>query len=567
MRKNVEFQMEDVAEIPQWTESYPEHKFTVYKCCFLSTKPNAHKLNIGDSVLRKYADTILGNFLVAKVQFGDAMSHEKDEIIYGYFPREQEVEFVEDDDVTKAYAYAVVSKRYSKEFNGIFEFDNLRNSSVEMAVETDDDNENSVLSFDIFGLTCLGKRINGSCPDADIEMVRFTAEEADAYFAKNADAVSSLKQFVETRKQSMAEKKTYKVDKSKESMSNDDWSEVDKADLRNKIMAASNRAKLVKDVYLLVENGWEDSPSENLKYPVMELSGDTFVYNRKALASALAYAKQNNEQAVVNKIEKIYKRLDLDDTDGKEEKMSMEIEFAAVNIGDLWGRLWHEIDETCHWEYGIEGIYEEDNKKFAILRDRDQKLYRLDFSLTKEGLTVADEVVEVEQEFIETDNMKKFDEPENVSDYRIAERDDDDDDKDDDDDDDETKMSEDEMMAKIAQLEKDIEERDNIIMERDTELADLRAFKRSVNEKERAMTVESVMCDIKDYVDNLTYNDLRDEGLACEFAALDAWVNKAKATCFGAVKKTRKNNGNSDTTVWGFSAPIEPVKKHTSIWE
>lgn len=566
MRKNVEFQMEDVAEIPQWTESYPEHKFTVYKCCFLSTKPNAHRLNIDDGVLREYANTILGNFLVAKVQFGDAMSHEKDEIIYGYFPREQEVEFVEDDDVTKAYAYAVVSKRYSKEFNGIFEFDNLRNSSVEMVVETEDDDENNVLSFDIFGLTCLGKRINGSCPDADIEMVRFTAEEADAYFAKNADAASSLKQFVETRKQSMTEKKTYKVDKSKESMSNADWSEVDKADLRNKIMAASNRAKLVKDVYLLVEDGWEDTPSENLKYPVMELSGDTFVYNRKALASAMAYAKQNDEQAVVNKVEKIYKKLDLDDTDGKEEKMSMEIEFAAVNIGDLWGRLWHEIDETRHWEYGIEGIYEEDNKKFAILRDRDQKLYRLDFSLTEEGLTVADEVVEVVQEFIETDNMKKFAEPENVSDYRIAERDDDDDDKDDDDDD-ETKMSEDEMMAKIAQLEKDIEERDNIIMERDTELADLRAFKQSVNEKERAMTVESVMCDIKDYVDNLTYNDLRDEGLACEFSALDAWVNKAKATCFGAVKKTRRNNGNSDTTVWGFSAPIEPVKKHTSIWE
>ena len=566
MRKNVEFQMEDVAEIPQWTESYPEHKFTVYKCCFLSTKPNAHRLNIDDGVLREYANTILGNFLVAKVQFGDAMSHEKDEIIYGYFPREQEVEFVEDDDVTKAYAYAVVSKRYSKEFNGIFEFANLRNSSVEMTVETEDNNENNVLSFDIFGLTCLGKRINGSCPDADIEMVRFTAEEADAYFAKNVDAASSLKQFVETRKQSMAEKKTYKVDKSKESMSNADWSEVDKADLRNKIMAASNRAKLVKDVYLLVEDGWEDAPSENLKYPVMELSGDTFVYNRKALASAMAYAKQNDEQAVVNKVEKIYKKLDLDDTDGKEEKMSMEIEFAAVNIGDLWGRLWHEIDETRHWEYGIEGIYEEDNKKFAILRDRDQKLYRLDFSLTEEGLTVADEVVEVVQEFIETDNMKKFAEPENVSDYRIAERDDDDDDKDDDDDD-ETKMSEAEMMAKIAQLEKDIEERDNIIMERDTELADLRAFKQSVNEKERAMTVESVMCDIKDYVDNLTYNDLRDEGLACEFAALDAWVNKAKATCFGAVKKTRKNNGNSDTTVWGFSAPIEPVKKHTSIWE
>ena len=555
MRKNVEFKMEDVAEIPQWTESYPEHKFTVYKCCFLSTKPNAHKLNIGDSVLRKYADTILGNFLVAKVQFGDAMSHEKDEIIYGYFPREQEVEFVKDVDGTKAYAYAVVSKRYSKEFNGIFEFDNLRNSSVEMAVETDDDNENSVLSFDIFGLTCLGKRINGSCPDADIEMVRFTAEEADAYFAKNVDAASSLKQFVETRKQAMAEKKTYKVDKSKESMSNADWSDVDKVALRDKIMGASNRAKLVKDVYLLVEDGWEDAPSEKLKYPVMAFDGDTLVYYRRALSAALTYAKQNDETAVVNKIEKIYKKLDLDDTDGKEEKMSMEIEFAAVNIGDLWGRLWHEIDETRHWEYGIEGIYEEDNKKFAILRDRAQKLYRLDFSLTEEGLTVADEIVEVEQEFIETDNMKKFAEPENVADYRIAEQDDDDDDK----------MSEDEMMAKIAQLEKDIEERDNIIMERDTELADLREYKKAVMAKENACAVEAIMAEIKPFVNDEQFAAFREEGLACDETNFDAWSNKVKAVCFSEVKKSVKKD---DMGVFTFAAPIDTKKtKSTSVWD
>lgn len=556
MRKNVEFQMEDVAEIPQWTESYPEHKFTVYKCCFLSTKPNAHKLNIGDSVLRKYADTILGNFLVAKVQFGDAMSHEKDEIIYGYFPREQEVEFVKDVDGTKAYAYAVVSKRYSKEFNGIFEFDNLRNSSVEMAVETDDDNENSVLSFDIFGLTCLGKRINGSCPDADIEMVRFTAEEADAYFAKNVDAASSLKQFVETRKQSMAEKKTYKVDKSKESMSNADWSDVDKVALRDKIMGASNRDKLVKDVYLLVEDGWEDAPSEHLKYPIMAFDGDILVYYRRALSAALTYAKQNDETAVVNKIEKIYKKLDLDDTDGKEEKMSMEIEFAAVNIGDLWGRLWHEIEENRHWEYGIEGIYEEDNKKFAILRDRAQKLYRLDFSLTEEGLTVADEIVEVEQEFIETDNMKKFAEPENVADYRIAEQDDDDDDG---------KMSEDEMMAKIAQLEKDIEERDNIIMERDIELADLREYKKAVMAKENACAVEAIMAEIKPFVNDEQFAAFREEGLACDETNFDAWSNKVKAVCFSEVKKSVKKD---DMGVFTFAAPIDAKKtKSTSVWD
>ena len=104
MQRDVKFQMEEVSEIPDWADAYPEHKFTVYKCCFLSTKPNSHELKITDEILREYAGTILGNFLVAKVQFGDAMSHESDEIIYGYFPREQEIEFVEDDDEMEAVA-------------------------------------------------------------------------------------------------------------------------------------------------------------------------------------------------------------------------------------------------------------------------------------------------------------------------------------------------------------------------------------------------------------------------------------------------------------------------------
>lgn len=549
MQRDVKFQMEEVSEIPDWADAYPEHKFTVYKCCFLSTKPNSHKLKITDEVLRGYAGTILGNFLVAKVQFGDAMSHESDEIIYGYFPREQKIEFVNVDGITKAYAYAVVSKRYSKEFNGIFEFDNIRNSSVEMAVTTTDEYEDDVVSFDIYALTCLGKSVNGSCPDSDIKMVRFTAEEADAYFA-HTDALSNLKQFVEERKQSMAEKKSYKVDKSKEAMSEKDWGDVDKAAMRDKIMDAANRAKIVKDVYVLVEDGWEDAPSEHLKYPVMMLDGDTFVYNRYALSSALAYAKQNGEDAVVNKIEKIYKKLDLTDTEGKEEKMSMEIEFSAVNIGDLWGQLWHIIDETRHWEYSISGIYEEDNKKFAILIDRDKKLYRLDFSLTEDGMTVADEVVEVKQEFTETDNMKKFAEPENVAEYRFA-------------DDDEPDMED--MKAKLAKLEADIADRDNIIMNKDAELEELRKFKAEVEEQRKAAMVESVMAECKEYMSDEQFAETRDEGMACKPEELDAWSNRAKAVCFSAVKKSAKKV-KADNGIWGFAAPVNPNKPN-GLWD
>ena len=559
MQKDVKFQLEEAVEIPNWSKDYPEHKFTVFKCCFLSTKPNSHELEISADVLKKCADTILGNFLVAKLEFGDATTHKDSEIIYGYFPNEQEIEFVEDEDgILKAYAYAVVSKRYSKEFNGIFEFDNIRNSSVEMTVNTAEDDDNKVLSFDLYGLTVLGKTVNGSCPDADIKMVRFSADEAEAYFAKN-DTVDILKKFVNERKQSMADK-SYKVDKSKEAMSEKAWGDIDKTDLRNKIMEASNKVKLVKNVYMLVEDGWEDAPSEHLKYPVMCFEGDTLVYNRYGLASALAYAKQEDETEVINKIERIYKKLDIDDSEGKEEDVKMnEIEFAAVDIGDLWSRLWHEIDETRHWEYGIVGIYEEDNKKFAILRDRDMKMYRLDFSLTEDGMTVAEEVVEVKQEFVETDNMKKFAEPENVADYRLPE----DDDKSDEDDKDE---QEEDMAEKLAKLEKDIEERDNIIMEKDKELEELRQFKADVEEKEKAKSVEGIMAEVKEFLDDEAFKAYREEGMLCKMSEIDGWANKVKAASFEASKNKKSKKEN--TGIWGFAAPISNSnKKSDSVWD
>lgn len=562
MQKDVKFQLEDAVEYPEWCDNYPEYKFTVFKCCFLSTKPNAHKLDISDDVLRRDAQSILGNMLVAKIQNGDATTHLPSEIQYGYFPREQEVEFVEEDGVTKAYAYAVVSKHYGKELNNIFEFDNLRNSSVEMTVTMDnDEDEGKVIALDIFGLTVLGKVINGSCPDADIKMVRFSIEDADAYFAKS-DSLSNLKQFVEERKQSMAEKKTYKIDKSKEAMSTADWGDDDKAAMRDKIMEAKNRDTLVKSVYLLVEDGWKDAPSEHLKYPVMMFDGDKFIYNRSALSSALAYAKQNDETEVVNKIKAIYKKLDLDDdSERKEDKKMAEIEFSAVDIGDMWGRLYNAMREARNWEYGIQGIYEEDNKKFAILVDDTKKLYRLDFSLTEDGLTLADEVVEVKQEFTETDNIKRFAEPENVAEYRLADCDDDDDD---DEHDEEQEMSADEMKAKMSELEKDIESRDNIIMEKDAELEELRKFKAEVEEQRKAATVESIMAECKEYMSDEQYKEMREEGMACKMSEIDGWANKVKAVSFSAVKKNVKKNNDG---LFRFAAPINNDKKSNSVWD
>lgn len=571
MQKNISFALEDVEEIPDWADVYPENKFTVAKCCFLSTRENSHGLEISEKVLRECASSILGNFLVAKISWGDATTHVDSESIYGYFPMEQDIQFVEDEDgILKAYAYAVISKRYSKEFNGIFEYQNLRDSSVEMTVTCEDDDEDVVTSFDIYGLTCLGKTVNGSCPDADIKLVRFEEKMAEKYFKKH-DILSTLKEFVEERKQQMAEKR-YKIDKSKESMSTKPWGDVDKTDLRNKIMEASNKSELVKACYMLVEDGWEDAPSEHLKYPVMCFEGDKLVYNRYGLSSALAYAKQENETSVINKIKAIYKKLDIDDdSERKEEKDMAEIEFSAVNIGDLWGKLYTAMRDLHHWEYSIKGIYEQDNQKFAVVYDDDMKLYRLNFSLTEEGLSLSDEIIEVKEEFIETDNMKKFAEPENVSDYRKENEEDDEDsdsdDKDEEEDEDKQveEMSISELQEKISKLEKDIEDRDNIIMKNNEELETLREFKKGIDEQEKAKVVNSLMEEVEKFLDPEMMKSLRDEGMKCELCDMDAWSNKVKAMSFSAISKSKKKNSD----IWSFSAPIsnQKEKKSNSVWD
>lgn len=561
MEKLVNFAVEDIKQIQ--FDDYSEDEYAIARVGFMSNRPNSHKLEISEEVLRENANTVLGKWMVVKMDFMglDAEGHDPQEHIVGFVPKDQDVEFVEDEDgYICAYVTAVISKIYAKDYCKMFDNDNERAVSIEMKCNTENgkDMNDKVLSFTIVGVTTLGKAIRPSIPESEVSFVRFSQEKAIAYFSGLSEYnLTPLKKFAKERIESMA--KTYKIDKSKEAMSVKAWGEVDKAAMRDKIMEADNKATLVKAVYMLVEDGWEEAPSEHLKYPVMELKGDTFVYNRDGLASALGYAKKEDETAVVNKIEKIYKKLDLDDNEGgKEEKMA-EIEFSAVNIGDLWGRLWHEIDETRHWEYSIDGVFEEDNKKFAVLRDGSGKLYRLDFSLTEDGMTVADEVIEVKQDFIDTDNIRKFSEPENVEQYqKFAEVEPE-----------KKEMSLEEAMDKIATLESEIEKRDNIIMEneksmkeKDIELSDLRTFKQTCMEAERGSKVEAVMSEVSKFMDKTQAEESRKEGLTCEFSAVDAWANKVKASVFDKMSKASTKEGDFTR----MSAPVE-IKKTGSVWD
>ena len=496
MERKVSFQVEEAVEVPEWTKNYPEHKFSVFKTCFLSTRPNSHHLDIDDATLRKYASTILGGFLVAKIQNGDSMSHEEDEQVYGVFPRDQKIEFVEEDGFTKAYAYAVVSKIYGKDFNAIFEGDNLRNSSVEMTVITEDNaDEGKVISFDLMGLCCLGHRINGSCPDADITMVRFSEEEANAYFSENS-ILSDLEKFVENRKKSMAEKYvSHPVNTSKDAIYEGEW---DGNKAKQDLVKEKNYKTLAPKVCLRLEPGWEDREVTKLGYPVMGLYDGEWRYSAKALASAQGYAEKENETGVLKKIKAIKKKLGLENSDGKEETKMAEKDTEKVDMEEET-----KVDETKETEMEETVIKAED-----CPCDEDDKH--------------------------DTEEHEDFE-------------------------------------AKCAQLTKDIEERDNIIMQKDeelkqcqTELAELREYKRCMEASQLACKVEAALSEIKGFASESQIDAFREEGKNCTLENIDAFVNKVKATCFDA---TKGNLSKSDDGMFKFSIPVVTEKKSESVWD
>jgi hypothetical protein len=535
--KMARFSINEVKRIN--SSEYENSEFAIGKMGFLSTRPNSHQLNISETVLKESAPSVLGKWIVADMTgVVDAGTHTEQEYIVGMVPRDQEVDFVYDEDgYLKSYVDVIISKVYAKNYCAMFESDNLRNVSVEMNVHTSEEDEHEVLDFNIVGVTTLGKHINPSCPGSDIVFTRFSETEANAFFEDCKKKCSNLENFMDQRKNKMSEEKKYKIDKSKEALSDKPWGEVDKTKLRNDIMGASNKNTLVKDVYMLVEDGWEDAPSEHLKYPVMELKGDTFVYNRDGLSSALGYAKKENVSSVVSKVEKIQRKLGLF-KEGKEADTEMSTKY----FDEIEGRkAWADVIEEVQEHEGRDA-YVDSIEKDYIIYTKDDVRYRVeaDIKVDKDDKTVDAD--------IHWDTVKKD------KDQKMSEK---------------KEMSIDEAMAEIDRLSKDVEDNKNIIMDKDKqmkdmekELSELRAFKEAADKQTLAASVESVMSEVKDCLSDDKYKEFRDEGLQCSVDGVDAWANKVKAFCFetGVKKKAQKG------TMWSFANPVQVESKINSIW-
>lgn len=151
-------------------------------------------------------------------------------------------------------------------------------------------------------------------------------------------------------KDKLGTKDTLVIDKSKDSMSDSAWGDVDKSQLKKDCLTAKNYKAVCKAVFLKLEDGWLDGKEGSLGYPVMQKSGDKVIYNRYGLAAAKAESQKNNESAVLAKVNAIYKKLGLDDQ--KKEEQSLKYVEEAKKAGYTFiglrnGNLMFTKEEEC----------------------------------------------------------------------------------------------------------------------------------------------------------------------------------------------------------------------------
>lgn len=253
----------------------------------------------------------------------DYWDNSNGEQILGFIRQTDRKEIVERDGLHWICCTAMIYTQYNyKQVKKLLK-DRKKKVSVEIAVLDSEmvDGVEYIKEFDLKGITILGSR-NGIQVKEGIEGAGLSILEvfdAARFSGQKQTIIQAYSQLEDDDKKkedgSLAIEdfeKALKVNKSKEAMSDTSWGDVDKAELRKRIVEASNFKEIADDVFLDLREGWEEGEVTKLKYPVMEIKGDELVYNRGALGSAKAYAEKNGEEEVLKKLKAIYEHLDLD---------------------------------------------------------------------------------------------------------------------------------------------------------------------------------------------------------------------------------------------------------------
>lgn len=524
---------------------------------------NFNNYNITKSAIIDSAESIKGKPVLVSVnsQGNDFQGHEVDEIPCGFFVEESPNVYEGKDGELYLYAVAKIWKNYFDDVMSIFQSKNGR-TDVSMEIELVDGyfSENTIDLFTFLGVTLLG--VEPAISGAQATVLSFS-DMKQMY--KN----STLKDYSKQRRRELFGKK---LSVNKTELKDTPWGDVDKTKLRESVMNASNSGEIVHYVYALVEDGWQDAPSEHLKYPLMQLEGDTLYYNRYALSSALAYAKQEHEDSVVSKIEKLYDKFKIKE---KEESDSMSKQFQDEQF-DISALMQKHFGDDVDFEidnFSDEGVitYTKDGKCFTVnanvVKDSEGKIEKCEIDWESD--------TEVNQES-EDDHEDKNAEPE---------------DKEGEDDD---IVMEDFSLdanayagAMLAMLNAETDEQraeacKNVFAEgqeefntmTDTfckafaELHELRKFKADTEEAKKQAEVNKVMADVKCDISEEDFDRLYNEGMKCSYSEMQEFSTKVKAFAYVNSKKKNDKQGNvEDKDVFMGFANKKKEKNDANVFE
>lgn len=533
--KTIQFSIDDIQLVA--TEESVE--FAIAKIAVLSTKPNSHKINITKEMLERDGKSVLGKWVVADFNGTDTTTHTSQEKIVGIIPSDQELEFVENEDGSVTmFAEAVISKIYATEVYNLFKSHNFRNVSVEMGTADDEELEDGsidISGFCIYGVTILGLSVGGSCPDANMSIVRFSRNDADEYYH------NIMKKFDESQ--------SHPIDKSKEAVDMGSW-DGDKA--KDDLLKEKNFKTLAKSVCLLLEDGWENKEKGALKYPVMNLKDGKWVYNAQGLSSARAYGEQH-DPSVADKAISIQKKLGLykDNDSDKEEKMEKDMNKDFSNSEDK--------------EKDVVMSDNKDEKDMACGDDKEKEMACGNKEMASESEDEKLKEEKKEEKDIKDEEKKMSDDSE---DEKLKEE------KEEEDDikDEEKKFSLDAYVdegAMLSMLENETEENKALaeqvtkefsandivskILELAKENAELKAEKKLVDVEKAEKKFSAIMASVKEDLDEKTFAELSEEGKGLSFEELGGFENKVKAFAYEATKKNKEINNEEDVMKFASS--------------
>lgn len=512
---------------------------------------NSHDMPIPREAIKSAAPSIKGKPILAAFDVfeTDFKGHEIDEQAVGFFV-EEEPEIIEKDYEGNPELYIrAKGKIWKRYFNNAMEIFKRKSGKTDVSMEIDmldfqepDHGEKGFINvFSILGCTLLGVKpaIRGS--EARVLSFAEMKEEYD----KESQNGSDIERFANERMDKM-EEVTYKINKTE--LKDTPWGDVDKTAMRNKIMKAINKATLVKSVYALVEDGWQDAPSEHLKYPIMQLVGDTFYYNRYALSSALAYAKQENESAVINKIEKLYRKFNLDDEGGDDKNMA-EINKEQMSE-EVVETMEDEIMEDTQDEM-CDDKMEDAPETFEDDEDEVDKADENDEPNDKEPEGSDEDAEDFEapaecaddEEVMEDEKMSL-----DVNAYAGAMLE-------------MLKAETDEQRAEARELGLSGDDKLNIIMEEcynaACELAELRKFRVDTLKEKTSFAISQILASVKQDLPQDKYAELEEESKNFGFEDVDMF--KLKAQAFAYEFGIKKNSKKKDEHIrMGFDTGIAP---------